>query len=190
MKWFKLFIIVVFIYIAFVPADISPISNEDFPNTLIQVKVSSPEEAKKLIDLGLQVELNMVINGVAEGFISPSNLKRVRDAGFTVAVVEPLEGQTGRKPWYDFDDVVSLLTGWVEDYPEMTHFDTAGYSINGEPVLQFKISSLPDTAARQRIYFSGSTHGNEKIGTETCMLIISYLLENYSTDPDVKELVD
>ena len=190
MKWFSAFIVVLFVFVAFIPAEEVSSSNQNNPDIFIRVPVANSEEAEKLIDLGVQVELNMVVNGIVEGFVSQCNLEQVRDAGFAVTVVEPEVGQAGRKPWYDFDDVVGLLTGWVEDYPEMTLFDTAGYSINGKPVIQFKLWGSPDTAARQRIYFSGACHGNEKIGTETCMLIISYLLENYSSDPDVKDLVD
>ncbi len=190
MKLLKTFITIVFVYIAFVPAEEASNYNQNIPDTFVKIPVDSPEEARKLVDLGVQIELNVVVNGIVEGFISPGNLERVRDAGFRVTVVEPEEGRASRKPWYDFDDVTGLLTEWNEDYPEMTHFDTAGYSINGKPVIQFKISGSSDITARQRIYFSGSTHGNEKIGTETIMLIISYLLENYSSDPDVKELVD
>jgi hypothetical protein len=190
MKWFILLFIIFFVYLTCIHAEKASTVNQNNPDIFVKIPVNSPEEAEELVDLGVQIELNMVVNGVAEGFVSPNNLELVRDAGFTVTVVEPEEIYTGRKPWYDFDDVVGLLTDWNEEYPEMTHFDTAGYSINGKPVLQFRLSGSPDTAARQRIYFSGACHGNEKIGTETCMLIISYLLENYSSDPEVKELVD
>ncbi len=163
---------------------------EDVPAILIRVPVSGEEEAKKLLDLGVQIELNMVVNDVVEGFMSASDLKRVQDAGFKVIVVEPEEEVTGRKPWYDFDDVLGILTQYTKDYPDLTYLDTAGFSLGKKPILYFRISSTPDTAARQIIYHSGATHGNEKIGTETCMLIIKYLLENYGKDRGVTELLD
>ncbi len=59
-----------------------------------------------------------------------------------------------------------------------------------KPIWEFRIASQPDTTARQLIYLSGATHGNEKIGTEIVMWLADYLLTKYSTDPEVKALVD
>ena len=170
------------------------ISEQDLVETLIQVQVSGPDEVNKLLELGLQIEVNIVKNGVAEGFISKSNLKKVQKAGFEVTVVEPPSTQTvgtlPRKPWYTFSDVVDILTGYTQTYPNMTMFDTIGNSINGQPILQFKIFTLPDTAVRQRFFLNGACHGNEKIGTETCMRIMSELLEKYDSDQRIKAMVD
>ena len=56
MKWFNTFIIVVFVYIAFVPAEEVSNSNQNIPETFVKIPVASPEEAKKLVDLGVQIE--------------------------------------------------------------------------------------------------------------------------------------
>lgn len=169
-------------------------SEQDFAETLIQVQVSGPDDVNKLLDLGLQIELNIVKRGVAEGFISKSNLEKVQNAGFNVTVVEPPAanpiGTLPRKPWYTFEDIVDILTEYTQIYPEMTKFDTIGHSINGKPILQFKIFTLPDTAVRQRFFLNGCCHGNEKIGTETCMRIMKELLEKYDSDQKIKAMVD
>ncbi len=169
-------------------------SEQDFSEAHIKVQVSGMDDVHKLLDLGLQIELNIVREGIAEGFISKSNLEKVRNAGFDVIVVEPPAAQpvgtSPRKPWYTFEDVVEILTDYTETYPEMTGFDTIGSSINGKPILQFKIFTLPDTAVRQRFFLNGCCHGNEKIGTETCMRIMKELLEKYGSDQKIKAMVD
>ena len=176
MKLFHSISIIILSCVIIISAGNVSTSEEGFAEILIQVQVSSPDEVNKLFDLGLQIELNIVREGIAEGFISKSNLNKVRNAGFEVTVVKPPAtqpiGTLPRKPWYTFEDIVDILTEYTETYPEMTEFDTIGHSINGKPILQFKIFTLPDTAVRQRFFLNGCCHGNEKIGTETCMRIM------------------
>ncbi len=172
-------------------ANSTAVSEEDISQIHIKVPVSGADDAEELIDLGLQIELNIIQGGIAEGFISVRDLAGLKAAGYEFSVVEPpVESIGPRKPYYDFDDIVGLLTQYTVDYPEMVWYDTAGFSIDNKPVIRFRIRSKPDTAALQRIYFSGCCHGNEKIGSETIMLIIATLLGGYESDPTIKELVD
>ncbi len=169
---------------------------ETFADILISVPVSGPEDANMLIDLGLQIEHNTIYNSKAEGFVSRINLERIQDAGFTVTVIydETSEKQqpqsVTRKPWYTYNQIHDLMEKWAEEYSAIAKFDTAGFSIQERAVFQMRISGAPDTVPRQRIYLNGSCHGNEKIGSETCMRIMKHLLENYATDQNIKKIVD
>jgi hypothetical protein len=177
--------------ILFTPASAS---EQNISEKHIQVQVSSPDELQKLLDLGLQIELNVVKNNIAEGFISSDNLEKVINAGFSPKVIEsPATGSDDPgplKPWYTFEDIVEILTDYTQTYPDMVKFDTIGFSIRSRPILQFKIATLPDTAIRQRFFLDGACHGNEKIGTETVMRIIKELVEKYSSNQRIKAMVD
>ncbi len=177
------------------------IAQDDICDILIRVPVSGSAEVKELINTGLQIEHNAVKNGVAEGFISRKNLKVIKDSGFDVTIIydgtqkqlnrkDPHQKNTSRKSFYTYEDVHDLLDQWSKDYPEITKFDTIGFSIEERAVFQMKISGSADTAVRQRVFINGACHGNEWIGTEACMRDMEYFLENYATDPKVKETVD
>lgn len=169
-------------------------SEENISETLIQVHVTSSKELQNLIDLGLQIELNIIKNNIAEGFISAKKLEQVVNAGYDITVIEPPpendEVIGPRKPWYTYNDVLEILTNYTKTYPNMTKLDTIGFSQRNRAILQFKISTLPDTAIRQRFFLNGACHGNEKIGTETVMRIIKELLEKYSSSQRIKAMVD
>ncbi len=169
-------------------------SDQNVSEMHVQVQVSSQDEVQKLLDMGLQIELNVVRNNIAEGFISTENLEKVLASGFNLTVVEPPaagnEVPGPRKPWYTFEDVVEILTDYTQTYSDMVKFDTIGFSIRNRPILQFKIATLPDTAIRQRFFLNGSCHGNEWIGTETCMRIMKELLEKYGSNSRIKAMVD
>lgn len=198
MKFSTLLVLAVLISSTSVIGSNDLISNEDICDILVKVPVSSSGDVRELINLGLQIEHNVVRNGVAEGFISRKNLKKIEDSGFNV--YDGLQEESNkkitrlknasRKSWYTYSDVHDLLDEWSTEYSEIAQFDTAGFSIQDRAVYQMKISGSPDTAVRQRIYLNGSCHGNEWIGTESCMRVMSYFLENYATDQTVKEIVD
>lgn len=200
MKLFTFVILAVLTCVIIVAANSDIVSDEDIPRTYIKVRVSVPEEAEKLIDLGLFIEANTIYDGIAEGLISKKNLEKVRNAGFKVEVVDEDIEKTfnerdknavlPRKPWYDFEGVRKELVDWANQYSSISKLDTAGYSINGKPIWELRIFSAQDTAARQRFYINGATHGNEKIGTEIAMRIANHLLTNYNSDPKIKEIVN
>ncbi len=192
MKLFKQSVFCVIVVMFLVHAVEHPMAPEDHASTLVEVTVTSEAEIQKLFDLGMQVEMNRVQAKNVTGFVSIKGLEALTMEGFTYKVIEPPQSNSGEsyKPWYSFNDVVELFDSWEKKYADMTTFDTVGYSLRNKPVLQFTVFGAPATAMRQRIYFSGACHGNEKIGTETCMMIIDHLLKNYSSDQKVKELVD
>ncbi len=194
-----------FVFVFFTATIVFPqnqsFSKEKATNTLITVEVSNPNDIDNLTELGLCIEAEAICNSSADGLISRENLARVRSAGYTVSVLDEDIAHsfrkiaahamsTSRKPWYDFDGIRDKLKEWQGQYPSLVSVDTLGYSQKDEPIWEFRISGSPDTAARQRIFLSGSTHGNEKIGTEICMWLADYLLTGYESNTDVKEMVD
>jgi len=186
MKLYK-FYVCICVFSALIFSQTNAVPDQNAAETLIRVKVANIGEAQRLADLGLIIETGIVKNGVAEGFVSSNALAKIQDAGFTVTVIEPL---LPLKVLYTFDDVVKLFSEWKKSYPQLTKFDTAGFSIGKKPILRFTISGTSGTAVRQRIHMCGSTHGNEKIGNETCMRIALELLQKYSSDQTIKALVD
>jgi hypothetical protein len=166
----------------------------DHPDILVRVRVSSADDLRQLVSLGLQMEYDMAVNNTAEGFISESDLEKVGNAGFEVTVIRDglakQERGQGAVSYYTWERVVSTIEGWHDDYPEITGLDSVGHSMGGMPIWEFRISSAPDTAPRQRYYLNGSTHGNEWMGTEVCMWIADYLLKNYESNDEVTAMVD
>ncbi len=160
----------------------------------VRIHLSSVEDLKAVQKLGFQAELDIITNGMAEGFIPSDAIEQVKLLGYRIEEVQPTieDGSIPgtRKPWYSFKDIVEILTNYCKEYPTMTAFDTIGFSIRKRPILQFKIAVLPDTAVRQRFFLNGACHGNEKIGTETVMRIIKEFLEKYSTSQRIKAIVD
>ncbi len=87
--------------------------------------------------------------------------------------------------------VADLLAGYARRYPELTHLERIGNSLEGRPLLALKIS---DNAARSEpepaILLDGAHHGRELMATDMVLDAIQTLLSGYARDPRIKRYVD
>ena len=64
-------------------------------------------------------------------------------------------------------------------------------TVEGRPVYYVKISDNPDIAESEpQVLYTGMHHAREPIGMQHLLYYMWYLLENYSTDSDIKDVVD
>jgi hypothetical protein len=71
-------------------------------------------------------------------------------------------------------------------------YDNLGTSFEGRPIWMVKISDNPgrNEEDEAEVLFVGAHHGNELIGNEMAILIITTLVEGYGHDPRVTWIVD
>jgi hypothetical protein len=76
-------------------------------------------------------------------------------------------------------------------YPDKVKMFKIGESVRGRDILVIKVSANVDqTLPKAAKYFSGAPHGNETAGTMSVLQMTEWLCENYSTDPQAKEILD
>ncbi|MFO7369379.1 MAG: M14 family zinc carboxypeptidase [Bacteroidales bacterium] len=86
---------------------------------------------------------------------------------------------------------VSLMQGFASDFPDICRLKEFGESINGRKLLALKITKNPDSREREPlVFYTAGIHGDEPLGTVLMLRLIEYLLMNYSTAEEVRELVD
>ncbi|NVO18702.1 MAG: immune inhibitor A [Bacteroidetes bacterium] len=93
------------------------------------------------------------------------------------------------------DDMIAQLDQMRSLYPNLITIkhsisDTLT-TIEGRPVYFVKISDNPDVAESEpQVLYTGMHHAREPIGMQHLLYYMWYLLENYATNPEVKEVVD
>jgi murein tripeptide amidase MpaA len=76
-------------------------------------------------------------------------------------------------------------------YPQIARVREIGRSLEGRPIYGLKISDNPAIDENEpAVVFLGCHHAREWISVEVPLLLGRHLLENYSTDPWVRALVD
>jgi hypothetical protein len=133
-----------------------------------------------------------IVKKTSSSFIAVSReekLKVLEDNGIDFEIVQEIYEPLGQ--YLTYQQIIDSLNFWKNQYPNISKIDTVGYSVLNRLILCMKISDNPNLNENEpRIKIGGSIHGNEKIGGAVCMHFIKYLLSNYGSNQNVKNLVD
>ena len=85
-----------------------------------------------------------------------------------------------------------MMTEYESTYPNLSRFYSIGQSVQGRELWVMEISDQPGThePGEPEFKYVANMHGNEVTGRELLIHFTHYLLTNYLTDKDVRQLVD
>ena len=94
--------------------------------------------------------------------------------------------------FYTLAEVNAQLDSMRLHYPNLISVkQSIGTTVENRPIYMVKISDNPDISENEpQVLFTAIHHAREPEGMEQLLYFMYYLLENYSTDPSVKYLVD
>ncbi len=93
---------------------------------------------------------------------------------------------------YNTPDEIDIFLDEIKlNYPDIISIETVGYSESGRMIKALVISDNPATIEGEpAVRLTGGIHGNEKMGIELLIRYIEYLTSNYSTDPEITDIVN
>jgi hypothetical protein len=168
---------------------------------LVRINVTGSEQIKQLDRIGVVVNQVHPDHVIAE--IEPHMYDQVFNKGYDIIVIQknisdvylrnsmqkPMETFRGQYLTYEQtrDSLVTIAT----NHPGICHLETLGMSHQNRLLLIMKISDNADTdEIEPALHFEGNIHGNEKIAWAVNFNMISYLVDNYSSDTMVQRLVN
>jgi carboxypeptidase T len=154
---------------------------------------------KRLGRAGL--DLLMERGGRIYAVVSPAEMARLASEGVSFAqetygyppfvpAVGAAEGGINGAFHSSFE-LESDLWRLQSEYPGLARVVEIGESLEGRKILALKISDNPSLEEEEAaVFFLGCHHAREWISVEVPYLLGQYLLENYGTDPRIRNLVD
>lgn len=86
---------------------------------------------------------------------------------------------------------LDLMAQFQNNFPNLCKIDTIGYSVEGRLLLAAKITSNVNVSANKPEFLYTSTmHGDETVGYVLMLRLIDYLLNNYSTNSRITNLLN
>ena len=93
---------------------------------------------------------------------------------------------------YDYPELVEALKTLVAARPDLLSLASLGKSVEGRDLWCVTVNN-PKTGpdrSKPAMYVDGNVHGNEVQGSEVCLYLLWYLVENYDRVEKIKALVD
>lgn len=121
-------------------------------------------------------------------------IRRLEKAGYKVTVlVDDYTKEPGDFPQaiHTYAEVCSTMFAISQQYTGITKLETLGFSYGNRVILAMKVTDNPlieETESEIRLV--GAHHGNEKISTEVTLSFLKYLVQNYTFNAQVADLVN
>ena len=93
--------------------------------------------------------------------------------------------------YYTWAEITELVTAWCSAFPELVKSYPIGKTYEGRDILCLEITA-PGVPADEKpgYYIDANFHAGEVTGSAVALYTVSWLLENYKTDPDATLLMD
>lgn len=162
---------------------------------LIRASIRQSSDKAKIVSIGVDVwetARDHIIGRATAGQIS-----ELSQFGISVEIIPrlpvpdsaPPPGQSGA--FHSYAEVCSELQQLQDNFPAIAQKVNLGKSVEGRDICAIKISDNVATEEYEpEVLFDGCQHAREWISVEVPLLFAKYLVENYGSNTEVKNIVD
>ena len=155
----------------------------------VQIAASTREQRTAITRHGLAIDA--VSDDAVIVTVSEEELQRLREQGFHLLDVRPLQFPIDDEDYHDFAEMVAEIEQAVADHPDIVQLSVIGQSIEGRDLYAVKISdNVTSDEAEPEILLFALTHAREHLTTEQALDLIAYFSDNYGLRGDITNLVN
>jgi len=108
-----------------------------------------------------------------------------------IVMATTIEEMAGWDRYPTYEVYRAMVKKFEADYPTLCKLDSIGTTVQGRKLYVLKISdNVESDESEPEVFFTSTMHGDETTGYILLLRLIDYLLSNYNTLPQAKELVD
>jgi murein tripeptide amidase MpaA len=132
----------------------------------------------------------LVASGIPSTVLIENIQALVDREGAQIAAVGGADGPGWFSTYHSYDEVRGYAQNMAVANPWLVTSDSAGTSLLGKDMFALRITGPGSTATRPQILINACQHAREWISVSTAMYLADQLVARYSTDPQIKNLVD
>ena len=197
--------IICFISLLFIVAVVSPVftavklNNE--PTNLFDLKVVSiPFHQSSQLNMLMDQHLDIinVTDSEITAYVNAIQIKKLYNSGFAPKIlfenIQEMNNYIYGPEILEFHNYAQLtqeLQNIANTYPGITQLYGLGHSVQGRVIWGLKITDNPTIEENEpEVRICGNHHGNELMSVELPLLMAWHLVQNYSINPNIEELID
>jgi len=163
---------------------------------VVSIPYTSSYQRNILIDQHL--DIISVKDSEITAYVNNSELNRLYELGFNPKIVfqdlQEMNNYIYGSELFQFHTYAQLtqeLQNIADTYPEISKLYDLGHTIQGRVIWGLKITDNPSIEEFEpEVRICGAHHGNEYMSMELPLLMAWHLVQNYSVNPYIKNLVD
>ncbi len=149
------------------------------------------------------ISIDRMVNDTIYAYANKKEFSRFleKNPGYTILtppslLLDESKLKTGyiSKDWDSYpayDAYVAMMNAFADNYPDLCQLYEIGTTVNGRKLLCVKISDYVGVKEPEpEFFFTSTMHGDEVTGYILTLHLIDYLLSNYESLSEVRELVN
>lgn len=167
--------------------------NQLSPDTLLQVRIENLDQEKLRHLIQMRTDIDGVWGSVARAYMFPDHFEKLRKLGYNLTVVPDRVRRSSHlfQGYHTHEDLTAQLRAVENAHPDICRLYNIGYSNEGRELWFMKISDNVDTEEDEPEFrYISAMHGDEPVGMELCLSLITLLAEEYGTDQQITTLVN
>ncbi len=175
------------------------ITYHSLPSLVATVPLSEPSTLTNIIQKRITIlELNQLKTSVVV-LVSAEEFAWLSSMNFAPKVIpDSVAKEQGwmysdefERDFHSYSQMTTELQNIATTYPEIARLYELGQSVQGRMLWGLKITDNPDDEENEpEVRICGLHHGNEYMSAELPLNLALLLVENYTSDPTITEMVD
>ncbi|HIG99410.1 MAG TPA: hypothetical protein HA258_02405 [Thermoplasmata archaeon] len=175
------------------------ITNDTLPSMVVTVPLSEPSVLSDIIQKHITIlELNQVKTSVVV-LVSTEEFTWLSSMGYSPEIVPDLVAKEHgwiysaefKRDFHSYSQMTAELQNIAATYPDIARLYELGQTVQGRVLWGLKITDNPDDEENEpEVRICGNHHGDEYMSAELPLNLALLLVENYSSDPTITEMVD
>lgn len=169
-----------------------------------QTHIQFPATRAELPQLSRIVSIDNYDGTVVSAYANSTELEALQSLGYNYSILTNNSSfgkvvnmattteqmrQWNRYPTYD--TYVALMQEFQQNYPQICHLDTIGYSIENRLILSLEIHPQQNSnGGAPQFFYSSTMHGDEVTGFYLMLRLIDTLLSGYANNEEIRHLVN
>lgn len=162
---------------------------------VFEVEAKTKEERTFVSNLGFAIDQVLSDRVFISGNAYDKNLLQRSGLKFSTTEYQPRWEKLDRASKYrSYQDVITAFKKLAADNPDFVSYEVLGKSFEGREQPMLRISSLSagevESAKTPAILYQGCHHAREYLSVEVPVRFAEYLIAQYATNADIKNLID
>ncbi|MCU0850795.1 MAG: hypothetical protein MUC80_05925 [Candidatus Thermoplasmatota archaeon] len=175
------------------------ITNNISPSIIVKINLSEPWIFPKIIEKHLTIlEIDQKKTSVIV-LVSADELTWLSSMNYSYQIVSDVEAKKHgwihstdfNRDFHSYSQMTTELQSIASTYPDIARLYDIGHSVQGRTLWGLKVTDNPDDEENEpEVRICGNHHGDEYMSAELPLNLAWLLVQNYSIDPTITDLVD
>ena len=176
-------------------------SNND--KKMVEINFNDIKDLDILVRMGIDLDHHRTLESV-HAHVNENQFNTISELGFNIKyipnqariyyeelIADPNYSNDPMRSYHNYNELTDFLININNEFPAITNLFSIGQSVQGRELWVLEISDNPGVnEIEPEFKYIANMHGDETVGRELCLYLISWFVNGYGTDERATNLIN